>query len=35
VTWRMQLSLASISRVDARAEGHPYLLSFKETAHQT
>jgi probable phosphoglycerate mutase len=35
VTWRMQLSLASISRVDARADGRPYLLSFNETSHLT
>jgi probable phosphoglycerate mutase len=33
VTWRMQLSLASISRVDARADGRAYLLSFNETSH--
>jgi probable phosphoglycerate mutase len=33
VTWRMQLSLASISRVDARADGGAYLLSFNETSH--
>ena len=32
-TWRMQLSLASISRVDTRPDGRPYLLSFNETAH--
>jgi probable phosphoglycerate mutase len=33
VTWRMQLGLAAISRVDVRADNHPYLLSFNETAH--
>ncbi len=32
-TWRMQLSLASITRVDVRADARPYLLSFNETAH--
>jgi broad specificity phosphatase PhoE len=35
VTWRMQLSLASISRVDVRADARPFLLSFNETSHLT
>jgi broad specificity phosphatase PhoE len=34
-SWRMQLSLASITRVDARDDGRAYLLSFNETAHLT
>ncbi len=33
VTWRMQLGLAAISRVDVRADNRPYLLSFNETSH--
>ena len=32
-TWRMQLGLASVSRVDARPDGSSYLLSFNEVAH--
>ena len=34
VTWRMHLSLASISRVDRRPGGGPPVLAcFNETAH--
>ena len=32
-TWRMQLGLASVTRVGARPDGSPYLLSYNETAH--
>lgn len=33
LAWRMFLDLASITRVDARPDGTPYLLSFNDTAH--
>lgn len=33
VTWRMQLGLASVSRIGARPDGSSYLLSFNEVAH--
>lgn len=33
LAWRMFLDLASISRVDARPDGTPYLVSFNDTAH--
>jgi probable phosphoglycerate mutase len=32
-TWRMQLGLASVTRVGTRPDGSPYLLSYNETAH--
>ncbi len=32
-TWRMQLSLASVTRVGARPDGSAYLLSYNETTH--
>jgi broad specificity phosphatase PhoE len=32
-TWRMQLSLASVTRVGGRADRGAYLLSYNETAH--
>ena len=32
-TWRMQLGLASVTRVGARPDGSAYLLSYNETAH--
>ena len=32
-TWRMQLSLASVTRVGSRPDGGAYLLSYNETAH--
>jgi broad specificity phosphatase PhoE len=35
VTWRMQLGLASVTRVGVRPDGGAYLLSFNETAHLT
>jgi probable phosphoglycerate mutase len=34
-TWRMQLGLASITRVGARPDGSLYLLSYNETTHLT
>ncbi len=34
-TWRMQLGLASMTRVGVRPDGAPYLLSYNETAHLT
>lgn len=34
-TWRMQLGLASVTRVDARPDGSAYLLSYNESAHLT
>lgn len=34
-TWRMQLGLASITRIGAGRDGAPHLLSFNETAHLT
>jgi broad specificity phosphatase PhoE len=33
VTWRMQLSLASVTSVGSRPDRAPYLLSYNETAH--
>jgi probable phosphoglycerate mutase len=33
ITWRMQLGVASITRISARADGNPHLLSFNETLH--
>jgi probable phosphoglycerate mutase len=35
LTWRMQLSLASITRIGGRADGTPYLLTYNEVAHLT
>jgi broad specificity phosphatase PhoE len=35
VTWRMQLGLASITRIGAGRDGGPHLYSFNETAHLT
>jgi len=35
VTFRMQLGLASITRIGSRADGSPYLASFNETSHLT
>jgi broad specificity phosphatase PhoE len=35
VTWRMQLGLASVTRIGARPDGSAYLLSYNETAHLT
>jgi broad specificity phosphatase PhoE len=32
-TWRMQLDVASISRIGRRANGPPYLATYNETAH--
>lgn len=32
-TWRMHLGLASITRVDGRPDGTPFLLSYNESAH--
>ena len=32
-TWRMQLGLASVTRVGARPDRSAYLLSYNETAH--
>jgi probable phosphoglycerate mutase len=32
-TWRMQLGLASVTRVGVRPDGNPFLLSYNETAH--
>jgi broad specificity phosphatase PhoE len=32
-TWRMQLGLASVTRVAGRPDRGPYLLSYNETAH--
>jgi broad specificity phosphatase PhoE len=34
-TWRMQLSLASITRIGGRPDGSPYLLTYNEVAHLT
>jgi broad specificity phosphatase PhoE len=31
--WRMFLDLASITRVDTRPDGGPYLLGYNDTAH--
>jgi probable phosphoglycerate mutase len=33
LAWRMFLDLASITRVDARPDGTPFLLSYNDTAH--
>jgi broad specificity phosphatase PhoE len=35
VSWRMQLGLASITRIAAGRDGGPALFSFNETAHLT
>ena len=32
-TWRMQLGLASVTRIGARPDRSAYLLSYNETAH--
>jgi probable phosphoglycerate mutase len=32
-TWRMQLGLASVTRVGGRPDGSAYLLSYNETTH--
>ena len=32
-TWRMQLGLASITRIGTARDGTPHLLSFNETSH--
>jgi probable phosphoglycerate mutase len=32
-TWRMQLGLASVTRIGTRPDRSPYLLSYNETAH--
>jgi broad specificity phosphatase PhoE len=34
-TWRMQLGLASVTRIGTRSDGTAFLLSFNETAHLT
>jgi ribonuclease H / adenosylcobalamin/alpha-ribazole phosphatase len=33
--WRMHLDVASVTRIDRRGEGLPFLLSYNETAHLT
>ena len=35
LTWRMQLSLASITRIGGRPDGTPFLLTYNEVAHLT
>ena len=35
LTFRMQLSLASITRIGGRPDGTPYLLTYNEVAHLT
>jgi broad specificity phosphatase PhoE len=31
--WRMHLDVASVTRIDRRGEGLPFLLAYNETAH--
>jgi broad specificity phosphatase PhoE len=35
LTWRMQLTLASITRIGGRPDGTSYLLTYNEAAHLT